>query len=168
MSEPGLSVPLADAQATEALGASLADAMPPPDRGSFVVHLHGDLGAGKTTLVRGLLRRLGVCGIVRSPTYTLVEPYQAGAVTAVHVDLYRLRDPQDMEDLGLRDYLAPDTVLMIEWPEQGGTLTPPADLDIEIDYAGEARRARLRPSSARGVELMNLWKNIAPMDKSLI
>ena len=168
MSEPIVVVDLADAQATESLGAGLAAAIPSVGVDGLVVHLHGDLGAGKTTLVRGLLRRLGVTGVVRSPTYTLVEPYQAGAITGVHVDLYRLRDPNDMEDLGLRDYLGPGTVLMIEWPEQGGAQTPPADLNIDIDYAGEARRASLRPMSASGTKWVNLWKNIAPADKSLI
>jgi tRNA threonylcarbamoyladenosine biosynthesis protein TsaE len=166
--EPFLMLHLADAQATEALGAGLAAALPHLDAGAVVVHLHGELGAGKTTLVRGLLRQLGITGVVRSPTYTLVEPYHAGAFTGVHVDLYRLRDPNDMEDLGLRDYLGPGTVLLIEWPEQGGALTPPADLNVEIDYVGEARRASLHPKTPLGAQWLNLWKNIAQPDKSLI
>jgi len=168
VSEPILTLHLADASATEALGARLADAIPPDVPVGIVLHLHGELGAGKTTLVRGLLRRLGVTGVVRSPTYTLVEPYHVGACTGVHVDLYRLRDPNDMEDLGLRDYLGRGTILMVEWPEQGGPLTPPADLDLGIDYAGEARRVTMSPRTALGGQWVNLLRNIGLADKSII
>ena len=168
MSEPTVRVHLVDARATEDLGAALASALPTLAGGGLVVHLHGDLGAGKTTFVRGLLRRLGVTGIVRSPTYTLVEPYQAGAYTGVHVDLYRLRDPGDMEDLALREYLSPLTLLLIEWPERGGAETPPADMEIEMDYAAAGRRAVLRSRTVIGTEWLNLWQNIAQPDKSLI
>jgi tRNA threonylcarbamoyladenosine biosynthesis protein TsaE len=166
--EPKLSLPLADAQATEGLGAAVARSMPSLDLRPLVMHLHGELGAGKTTFVRGFLRQLGVGGIVRSPTYTLVEPYRAGALTCVHADLYRLRDPGEMEEIGLRDYLTPGAVLLIEWPEMGGPAVPPADLDIAIEYAGEGRLATLRPKTALGAAFANLDQNLAEVDKSLI
>ncbi len=150
MRESGRSLTLPDATATQALGGALADALPPLQHGGLVIHLQGDLGAGKTTCVRGFLRRLGVTGIVRSPTYTLVEPYTSGALTCVHVDLYRLRHPIEMEDLGLREYLAPQCVVLIEWPDKGADAVPPADLELLIDYDGEARRVVLRAHTAAG------------------
>ena len=168
MSELAWRVPLADFAATEALGAGLAVALPRLEPRGLVVYLHGDLGAGKTTLVRGWLRKLGVTGIVRSPTYTLVEPYRAGLLTCVHVDLYRLRDPSEMEDLGLRDYLQPRTILLIEWPRMGAPWVPQPDLEITIDYAGEARRASLLPRTPAGASLMEFVKIVGETDKSLI
>ncbi len=144
---------LPDAGATEALGASLAAALPDLSNSSLVLHLRGDLGVGKTTFTRGFLRELGVTGVVRSPTYTLVEPYALAGLTCIHVDLYRLRDPADLADLGLRDYLAPAHVLLIEWPEKGGREVPPADLEIGLDYAPAGRVAQLLPRSAAGAAL---------------
>lgn len=137
---------LADESATEALGAALAGAM--PDGG--VLHLRGGLGAGKTTLCRGFLRALGHVGAVKSPTYTLVEPYDAGGVQVFHFDLYRLRDPAELEDIGIRDYLRPGAILLVEWPEQGGCSTPPADLLLELVEASPGRRARWSAASPRG------------------
>jgi tRNA threonylcarbamoyladenosine biosynthesis protein TsaE len=166
--EPTLSFELADAQATEKLGAAVAASLPTLERGGLVVHLHGDLGAGKTTFVRGFLRRLGVRGIVRSPTYTLVEPYRTGSVTCVHVDLYRLRDPSEMEEIGLRDYLVPGTVLLIEWPQMGGPAVPPPDLVVGLDYAGDARSAIVRAMTPAAAGFINLRRNLAQVDKSLI
>jgi tRNA threonylcarbamoyladenosine biosynthesis protein TsaE len=159
---------LADLRATELLGALLARSVPALERSPLVLHLSGDLGTGKTSLVRGFLRQLGVSGIVRSPTYTLVEPYRAGTFICVHVDLYRLRDPSEMENIGLRDYLSPGTILLIEWPEKGAPAVPPADLVIEMDYAGQGRTAAIKPHTALGREFINLGENIAQVDKSLI
>jgi tRNA threonylcarbamoyladenosine biosynthesis protein TsaE len=137
---------LADEAATEALGAALAEAM----AGGGVLHLRGGLGAGKTTLCRGLLRALGHAGAVKSPTYTLVEPYVPAGMQVFHFDLYRLRDPAELEDIGIRDYLQPEAILLIEWPEQGGPFTPAADLVVELDEMPAGRLARWVSSSERG------------------
>jgi tRNA threonylcarbamoyladenosine biosynthesis protein TsaE len=168
VSEPPLSLHLADAAATESLGAALANSLPALERGGLVVHLYGDLGAGKTTLVRGFLRQLGVSGPVRSPTYTLVEPYRVGALTCVHADLYRLHNPGETEELGLRDYLAPRTILLIEWPQKGAQAVPPPDLLIDLDYAGDARIASLYAKTGLAAGFMNLRKDLDQTDKSLI
>jgi len=130
----------------EALGGRLARAC----IGGCTIHLRGELGAGKTTLVRGLLRGLGHRGTVKSPTYTLVEPYELAGRRIYHLDLYRLGHPEELEFLGVRDYLDTDAVCLIEWPERGGGLLPPADIDLDISYQGTARRVHLSPISAQG------------------
>jgi len=128
-----------------AFGAELADRL----RGhGGVVHLRGDLGAGKTTLVRGLLRALGHQGPVRSPTYTLIEPYDAGGQRIYHLDLYRLSDPEELELLGLRDLLDEDALLLVEWPERGHGVLPQAALTVEIAHAAPGRRITLSPAPA--------------------
>lgn len=140
-------VELPDAAATEALGARLAGAC----AGGLVVYLHGELGSGKTTLVRGLLHALGHAGRVRSPTYTLVEPYELGARSVYHFDLYRLADPEELEFMGIRDFLDPAALLLVEWPEKGAGWLPPAELDLSLAYAdGGGRSARLAAAGARG------------------
>ncbi len=117
-------------------GARLADAL----RGQGgVVLLRGALGAGKTTLVRGLLRALGVAGAVRSPTYTLVEPYETPDTRVLHVDLYRLADATEIEGLGIREALDGGTLLLVEWPERAPDALPPADLELTLAHAGEHR-----------------------------
>jgi tRNA threonylcarbamoyladenosine biosynthesis protein TsaE len=139
---------LADSGVTEALGAALARALSGTALADAafpgaVVYLQGELGAGKTTCVRALLRALGVSGLVRSPTYTLVETYSLAALTCVHVDLYRLQALSEVDELGLRDLVGPGCLLLVEWPEKGATALPPADLDLSLRYAGEARQACL-------------------------
>ena len=141
---------LPDAEATEALGARLAESLVPG-----IVYLQGDLGAGKTTLTRGLLRRLGHQGRVRSPTYTLVEPYRFAGSVIYHLDLYRLADPEELEWLGLRDMLAEHALLLVEWPERGAGVLPAADLVIRLEYSGGGRRAMLEPASATGEQLLD-------------
>jgi tRNA threonylcarbamoyladenosine biosynthesis protein TsaE len=117
-----------------------------PDR--LVVYLEGDLGTGKTTLVRGILRGLGHCGTVRSPTHTLIEPYEIGSRRVYHLDLYRLSDPDELDYLGLRDLIAEDAVLLVAWPERGCRALPAADLRICLDYLAEGRRLTLSAESA--------------------
>lgn len=121
---------LPDTAATEAFGAALADAL--RDREGVVIYLRGDLGAGKTTLVRGLLRALGVTGRVRSPTYTLMEPYRGGDRNVIHLDLYRISDPLELGNLGLADYSPRTTWWLVEWPERGSSLLPPADVEVAL------------------------------------
>lgn len=126
---------LANEAATLTLGAQLAT-LPCPQ----VVYLHGDLGAGKTTLVRGTLRALGYEGAVRSPTYTLLERYELGGKVIVHFDLYRLADPEELHALGLRELLEEAAMLFFEWPERGEGLLPPATLTLRFDLEGDGRR----------------------------
>ncbi|MEN8206738.1 MAG: tRNA (adenosine(37)-N6)-threonylcarbamoyltransferase complex ATPase subunit type 1 TsaE [Pseudomonadota bacterium] len=140
---------LADAAAMEQLGARLADSITPA-----VVYLRGDLGAGKTTLARGFIHALGYAGKVRSPTYTLVEPYPCAHCPVFHLDLYRLADPEELEWLGLRDMLAEPALLLIEWPERGSGMLPPADLTIDIEYSGSGREADLVPTTLAGKQLL--------------
>ncbi len=139
-----ISLHLPDTEATDALGEALAATR--PERA--VVHLQGDLGAGKSTLARAWLRALGVAGAIRSPTYTLVERYPVPGGEAWHLDLYRIGDAAELDYLGLDDDLA--TLWLIEWPERGGAGLPPADLRVELAVADHGRAVRLSPASAQG------------------
>ncbi len=122
-----------------ALGAELARDL----RGGQLVTLSGDLGAGKTTLVRGMLRGLGFEGRVKSPSYGLVETYELDGLTVHHLDLYRLGDPGELDFLGLEDLLADDSVLLVEWPERAGGRLPASTRRIDIAHADEARTLRI-------------------------
>jgi tRNA threonylcarbamoyladenosine biosynthesis protein TsaE len=135
---------------TEVLGAALARALPRPVNFGAVLYLQGELGAGKTTCVRSLLRTFGVTGLVRSPTYTLIETYLAGALTCTHIDLYRLSGEADAEDLGLRDLGGPNCLILVEWPMKGGAAVPRPDLDLRLAYADDGRSAQLRSLTAQG------------------
>jgi tRNA threonylcarbamoyladenosine biosynthesis protein TsaE len=137
---------LADEAATLALGAALAPALEP----GLSVHLKGDLGVGKTTLVRGVLRGLGWQGPVKSPTYALVELYEVSRLVLHHFDFYRFQDPREWIDAGFRESFNGRTVSLIEWPEKAEGLLPPADLEIALASSGEGRSASLRARSAPG------------------
>jgi tRNA threonylcarbamoyladenosine biosynthesis protein TsaE len=125
------------------------------------IELHGPLGAGKTTFARHLLHALGVAGKIKSPTYALMEPYQAGAAAGgfaiAHFDFYRFDDPQEWEDAGFREVFASPGLKLVEWPEKAAELLPPCDLRLEITPGepGDARSARFEAMSARGCELLS-------------
>lgn len=142
---------LAGEKRQEALGRQLAQLTAPP----CTLYLEGELGAGKTTLARGLLRGLGYQGRVKSPTYTLLEPYQLETLACYHFDLYRLSDPEELRFLGIEDLLGADAILLVEWPERGGDALPRADLRIEIVYQGDCRRLRFRGESEKGDQIIN-------------
>lgn len=135
---------LADTDMTEALGRALAETRP----AQAVVHLQGDLGAGKSTLARALLRALGVEGAIRSPTYTLVERYPIPAGEAWHLDLYRIGDAAELDFLGLDDAVA--TLWLVEWPQRAGPALPAADLRVELEMSGNGRSAYLQAMSDIG------------------
>jgi len=141
-----LRLELADPAAQEAFGARLAAACPP----RVLVFLRGDLGAGKTTLVRGLLRALGETGPVRSPTYTLVEPYDTPAGRVYHLDLYRVADGEELEYLGLREMLEEQALILVEWPERGGDWLPRPDLLVDIVHLPAGRALTLEGLGERG------------------
>ncbi len=142
---------LADEAATLAFGASLAKAIEP----NLTIYLHGDLGAGKTTLVRGLLHGLGFAGKVKSPTYTLVEPYDINLNSAqpfslYHFDLYRFNDEEEWEAAGFRDYFNSGSVCLIEWPEKAAHILPTPDIDVSFNIKGAGRVVTLSACSEHG------------------
>ncbi|NYZ63812.1 tRNA (adenosine(37)-N6)-threonylcarbamoyltransferase complex ATPase subunit type 1 TsaE [Luteimonas deserti] len=145
MTAPVRVVALPDETATRHLAEALAASAPAP----AVVHLVGDLGAGKSTLARGWLRALGVAGTVRSPTYTLIERYPLAGGEALHLDLYRIGDVGELEYLGLDDVDA--CLWLVEWPERGGDALPAADLQITLVHEGAGRSAHVSPESAVGI-----------------
>ena len=137
---------LPDEATTLAFGAQLAQTL----QAGLVIYLHGDLGAGKTTLTRGLLRGLGFSGKVKSPTYTLVEPYTISSLYLYHFDLYRFADPYEWEEAGFRDYFNRDSVCLIEWPEKAAGLLPAPDLLIRLAPSGTGRSVEIAAQSEAG------------------
>lgn len=150
-----MNLAIADAGAMDTLGRRLAGVL---DRG--VIFLEGELGAGKTTLARGILRGLGHTGTVRSPTYTLVEPYELPGGTVYHLDLYRLADPEELEWLGLRDMLERDALLLVEWPERGAGCLPGADLVVRIAPRDGGRSVDLVSASTLGRHILDLFESL--------
>ncbi|HSO82134.1 tRNA (adenosine(37)-N6)-threonylcarbamoyltransferase complex ATPase subunit type 1 TsaE [Thiocapsa sp.] len=153
---------LPDPEAQLAFGARLAALLPP----RLIVYLEGDLGTGKTTLTRGVLAGLGHRGAARSPTYTLLEPYELADRRINHLDLYRLGDPQELEYLGLRDLLAEDAVWMVEWPERGLGMLPLPDLVIAIEYAANGRHLRLSARTPAGEAVLGVLAGLGSGDSA--
>ena len=141
---------LADEAATLAFGAQLARELIP----GLTLYLEGDLGAGKTTLVRGLLRALGYAGRVKSPTYTLVEPYSLPGFELYHFDLYRMRDPREWLDAGFRDVSGGWAVSLIEWPEKAAGWLPPPDVVVRLRIDDDSREAECEAKSPHGARYL--------------
>lgn len=146
---------LRDEAATRAFAARLAPLL----ADVFLVTLSGDLGSGKTTLVRGILAALGYEGRVKSPTYSLVEPYAIAGRQVNHFDLYRLADPEELEYIGFADYLGEQALNLIEWPEKAGGWLPPPDLEIHLQITGEGREVSLLPGSKAGELVCKMINN---------
>jgi tRNA threonylcarbamoyladenosine biosynthesis protein TsaE len=150
---------LPDCASTEVLGQALAHTFPGASHSHAALYLNGDLGAGKTTCVRSMLRALGVSGLIRSPTYTLIECYPLEALNCVHIDLYRLRGPIEADELGLRDFLSAGYLLLVEWAEKGAEVLPMPDLEMSLSYLDSGRGCHLRASTARGTAWMDKLLN---------
>lgn len=142
---------ITDAAAMEALGAAIAKACPLGAR----LFLQGELGVGKTTLVRGFLRACGYQGIVKSPTYTLIEPYFINSQTIYHIDLYRINSTAELEAIGLRDYFIDESICLLEWPENAGSYLGDPDLQITIERQNDCRQVSLIAYSPLGERLLN-------------
>ena len=141
---------LPDEAATEDFGGQLAAAC----KGGLLVFLHGQLGAGKTTLVRGFLRASGHSGSVKSPTYTLIEPYTTARGHLYHLDLYRLADAEELEWIGIRDLFEDASICLVEWPEQGAGILPEADLHVYLQAADGGREVRVEAGSPQGEQVL--------------
>jgi tRNA threonylcarbamoyladenosine biosynthesis protein TsaE len=142
------------AEQTRAIGGRLAAALSRlPLDGAVTITLSGDLGSGKTTLVAGLLAALGHAGPVRSPTYTLIEPYRLAGLDLYHCDLYRLRHPDELDDLGLRELRIPGSVLLVEWPERAEGRLGSEDLALSLAYADAGRSVEIHATTAVGQAL---------------
>lgn len=150
---------LHDEHATEQFGARLAQSL---GNAGVIVFLEGDLGTGKTTLSRGLIRALGHQGAVKSPTYTLVEPYEDFDFPLYHFDLYRLSDPEEVEFLGVDEYFQPPAVCLIEWPQRGLGHLPPADLQLRLADNGTGRQIDYQALTERGQAVISRLQALLP------
>ena len=153
-----LPVGLPDEAATLALGAALARVLRP----GLVIHLCGDLGMGKTTLTRGLLRALGHTDAVKSPTYTLVELYVISGYSVYHFDFYRFNSPQEWYDAGLEEYFDGRSICIVEWPEKTGGLSPPPDIEITLVAHEDARRVSFKGNSEAGTSCLSALPMSSP------
>ncbi len=157
---------LADEAATLDLGARLAHALQKNDTGALI-YLSGDLGAGKTTLSRGLLRGMGYSGRVKSPTYTLVELYVVSKLNLYHFDFYRFGEPEEWQEAGFRDLFHETNICLVEWPEKAGELLPPPDLTVTLKPTlSFSREAQITAKSARGRQMLSTLA-ISPTDKNI-
>lgn len=138
------------AEEMERFGAELGRAVPPLPCGPAILYLEGELGAGKTTLARGLIAARSYSGPVRSPTFTLLERYGLDGLTAIHIDLYRLREPRELEALGLRDFAVPWHLWIVEWPERGADILPAADVRVALHVTSEGHHAAATAQSPLG------------------
>ncbi len=142
---------IADDLQMQQLGASLCRAVIAPCQ----INLSGNLGAGKTTFTRGFICATAYEGLVKSPTYTLIEPYVLADFHLYHIDLYRLSDPEELEFLGIREMFEDDSILIVEWPELGRGVLPVPDIELNIEYAGEARVVGMSSVSDKGGEILS-------------
>lgn len=142
---------LVNAEQTVAFGSRLSAVCKEP----VCIYLHGDLGAGKTTLTRGFIQGFGHKGNVKSPTYTLVEPYELDDWQIYHFDLYRLGDPEELEFMGIRDYFTETSHCLVEWPERGEGILPQADIDLTLRYTDQQRTIELQANTEIGVRVLN-------------
>ena len=143
-------IPLKNEIETTEIGAKVASYL----QGGEIIYLKGELGTGKTTLVRGALNKLGFVGNVKSPTYTIVEPYSIDNHVVYHFDLYRLNDPEELESLGIRDYCDGQSICFFEWPEKGKNLTPNADINLLLSYTKEGRNVELTAITEIGKSIL--------------
>ena len=148
---PDIELEVPEVADMEALGARMAAQLGK----ARLIYVHGPLGAGKTTLVRGLLRALGHVGPVKSPTFTLVEPYELRGHRIYHFDLYRLNDPEELEFLGMRDYLHGEGVCVVEWAERAQGVLPAPDIDVMIQATEKGRMVRIAAHTDSGNALLN-------------
>jgi tRNA threonylcarbamoyladenosine biosynthesis protein TsaE len=146
---------LKDESETIALGAKMASAL----SGGEIIFLQGELGAGKTTFVRGLLNALGHSGNVKSPTYTLVEPYSITGLDVYHFDLYRINDPEELEAMGIRDYCDGKAICLFEWPEQGAGVLPEADITLLLSHISSGREVEIISNSVTGENIQKSIKS---------
>jgi tRNA threonylcarbamoyladenosine biosynthesis protein TsaE len=146
------SVFLATPDTTDAFGQALAQTLQP----GMVIYLEGPLGGGKTAIARALLRKLGVEGTIKSPTYTLVELYVVSRLSLYHFDFYRLQDPEEWLEAGLRDYFNPTSICLVEWPEKAGESLPQADIVLRLALENEGRRLQLLGNTKMGQVCINL------------
>ncbi len=158
---------LPDPSATARLGEALAGAVAGLDEAGRVIGLEGSLGAGKTSLARAFILAMGYSEPVRSPTYTLVEPYEGGVADIFHLDLYRLADPEELEFLGIRDLYRPGALMLVEWPEMGAGVLPGLDLGIRLERQDTGRRARVEARTPAGRELVTSLKS-DPLSKEYL
>jgi len=156
--DSALEMHLPDEAATSGLGARLARVIVP----GLSLHLHGELGSGKTTLVRGLLRGLGYQGRVKSPTYALVELYTVSRLNLYHFDFYRFQDPKEWRDAGFKEYFNEASVCLVEWPEKAAGLLPAADLEIALEFAGSGRDLSIRAGSESGKACLHRLMQMPP------
>lgn len=144
------------AEQTELIASKLASVI----KKGMIIHLQGDLGAGKTTFARGFINALGHSGAVKSPTYNIVQSYQTDQFMIYHFDLYRLSDPEELEAMGIRDYFDGDSICLLEWPENGKSLLPPPDILVNLDYENENRQIKFEPISELGHKTIDIYREI--------